>query len=166
MSVGGGGVNKTERTRRNNEIIRRAAAGEAHVLLAAEFGLSRGQIHQILYPERYAARLAVTMARKRGQIQPASACQRCNAVTAVDAHHPDYSRPLHVEWLCSTCHGIEHREGRTPLRMIRIPHPMWKRVEEVARAVSDREGRTVSASELLRRLIEQTYPAQPNEEPR
>ena len=36
-------------------------------------------------------------------------CQRCGCVTELEAHHQDYSRPLSVEWLCSTCHGLAHR---------------------------------------------------------
>lgn len=49
---------------------------------------------------------------------------------------------------------------RMPVHSVRIPDPLWSRLEEAARAVSDREGRTVSASELLRRLIDREYPEQ------
>lgn len=35
-------------------------------------------------------------------------CERCGAANA-HAHHHDYSKPLDVSWLCSTCHGLEHK---------------------------------------------------------
>lgn len=35
---------------------------------------------------------------------------RCGTDKNVHGHHHDYSKPLDVEWLCSTCHGIEHRK--------------------------------------------------------
>jgi hypothetical protein len=27
------------------------------------------------------------------------------------AHHPDYTDPLTVEWLCNSCHLKEHRKS-------------------------------------------------------
>jgi hypothetical protein len=32
----------------------------------------------------------------------------CGAAT-VEMHHPDYSRPLHVIWMCRACHLELHR---------------------------------------------------------
>jgi hypothetical protein len=26
-------------------------------------------------------------------------------------HHPDYSLPLHIEWLCTPCHSAVHLNG-------------------------------------------------------
>lgn len=36
------------------------------------------------------------------------ACEVCGAPNT-HAHHDDYSKPLEVRWLCSTCHGQEHK---------------------------------------------------------
>jgi ribosomal protein S27AE len=57
---------------------------------------------------KHRARLAVTHAIERGTLvrEPCEACGREPA----QAHHDDYSKPLDVRWLCSTCHGIEHRK--------------------------------------------------------
>lgn len=35
-------------------------------------------------------------------------CKYCNS-THTQMHHPDYSQPLYVVWLCRTCH-IEHHK--------------------------------------------------------
>lgn len=34
-------------------------------------------------------------------------CQVCGS--EAEAHHPDYSKPLEVMWLCVPHHGAEHR---------------------------------------------------------
>lgn len=55
---------------------------------------------------RRRARRAVRVAVRRGLLAR-SACQRCGA-TPAQAHHPDYARPLDVEWLCVPCHADAH----------------------------------------------------------
>lgn len=58
------------------------------------------------------AHRAVYAAIKRGELIRPSACNKCGAHVEdgaiIHAHHPDYSEPLFVEWLCTRCHGIEH----------------------------------------------------------
>lgn len=39
------------------------------------------------------------------------ACQHCGRSDS-QAHHEDYSKPLDVMWLCSTCHGALHAQKR------------------------------------------------------
>jgi len=57
------------------------------------------------YRERKVARSSARHALLRGEIQP-SAC-RCGNPNA-QMHHPDYSKPLEVVWLCTGCHRLEH----------------------------------------------------------
>jgi hypothetical protein len=45
-----------------------------------------------------------------GRIIRPSKCSRCGRVVFVNAHHPDYSKPLSIIWLCSRCHGLIHRK--------------------------------------------------------
>ena len=58
------------------------------------------------YPERYRANSLVAAALKTGRLvkQP---CAHCGAAE-VEAHHPDYSRPLDVVWLCPADHKAIH----------------------------------------------------------
>lgn len=58
------------------------------------------------YPEKRKARTAVSNALRDGRLfkQP---CQVCGN-TKSEAHHPDYSKPLEVEWLCKLHHEEVH----------------------------------------------------------
>lgn len=59
-------------------------------------------------PERYAAKLAVRNAVRRGDLSRPSRCENCGERRRLNAHHPDYSKPLEVKFLCHRCHGDEH----------------------------------------------------------
>lgn len=39
-------------------------------------------------------------------------CERCLLVKTLQRHHPDYSQPLLIEWLCKRCHAVADRERR------------------------------------------------------
>lgn len=55
----------------------------------------------------------------RGKVSRKTRCERCGEMpppfkdgrTAIQAHHPDYSKPLEVLWLCQRCHHKEHQHG-------------------------------------------------------
>ena len=51
---------------------------------------------------------AVEVALKRGTMTRASECSRCGETYGIEAHHPDYDKPLEVIWLCVKCHAKEH----------------------------------------------------------
>jgi hypothetical protein len=36
-------------------------------------------------------------------------CEVCGLICKPHGHHPDYSKPLKVIWVCTSCHGKEHR---------------------------------------------------------
>jgi hypothetical protein len=57
------------------------------------------------------ARFAVAAAVRSGRLVPPRECGRRRRTRKLNAHHADYSRPLDVEWLCTECHGREHRRG-------------------------------------------------------
>lgn len=61
-------------------------------------------------PEKRAAYSMVANAIKRGDLVKGP-CEGCGKPPSrrVHAHHADYSKPLEVRWLCTHCHGLEHR---------------------------------------------------------
>lgn len=64
-----------------------------------------------LSPERafkQNARKKLARALKSGKVKKLP-CRDCNELN-VEAHHPDYSKPMEVIWLCKKHHGEIHRE--------------------------------------------------------
>ena len=51
------------------------------------------------------AKAAILRAFRSGALVRPGACSECGADCKPDAHHPDYSKPLDVVWLCRTCHA-------------------------------------------------------------
>ena len=60
------------------------------------------------FPEKYKARTAVSNAIACGTLTADKECNRCGSDGLLHGHHPDYSKPLEVEWLCVPCHTKEH----------------------------------------------------------
>lgn len=56
---------------------------------------------------------------RRGDVKRQYVCERCGATgtfsdgrTKIQAHHPDYNKPLDVMWLCQKCHHKWHEEHK------------------------------------------------------
>lgn len=65
--------------------------------------------------ERTMARAILNAAVKGGRLRRPARCEVCGGMASVHGHHPNYSKPLAVEWLCTLCHGKKHRiEFRRP----------------------------------------------------
>jgi len=50
----------------------------------------------------------VYQAKRHNLISKPDKCEVCNTVEQLVAHHPLYSYPLDVVWLCRVCHGKLH----------------------------------------------------------
>lgn len=61
------------------------------------------------YPEKHRVRSITSSAVKSGKLVRPKVCSICNGnETRIEAHHPDYSKPLEVVWMCVLCHNAEH----------------------------------------------------------
>ena len=61
------------------------------------------------FPERLRVRGQVARAIKKGILIRPKKCSRCNEDNkTIRAHHPNYSNPLNIIWLCKSCHQREH----------------------------------------------------------
>jgi hypothetical protein len=58
-------------------------------------------------PEKYKAQQIVNTQIKLGKIER-SFCKVCGKTCNIQAHHPDYSKPLKIIWLCPIHHKQEH----------------------------------------------------------
>lgn len=90
--------------------------------------------------QRIAANVAVGRAIKDGRLVKPDACEGCGVKAWVPgdngarrferrlhAHHFDYSLPLEVVWICTSCHGTVHRR-------------LYERVCSICRQVFTTEG--------------------------
>ncbi len=68
------------------------------------------------------ARSKVSAEVKAGRITRPDNCSRCKSPCKPEAHHPDYSKPLDVVWLCDQCHDEESRPARLQAAQDRRKH--------------------------------------------
>ena len=61
-------------------------------------------------PQKYWAHAALRSGLRRGLVQR-QACEVCGEPDS-EAHHPDYHRPLAVQWLCRAHHKQAHAEEK------------------------------------------------------
>lgn len=89
---------------------RRDAEGETSPsALARRWGIPKQDAWQVIHRNKSAAHSAVRYALSKGIIVKPAECQKCKKVSVrLQAHHPDYSKKLDVEWYCSLCHSIVH----------------------------------------------------------
>jgi hypothetical protein len=65
--------------------------------------------YRIRNPEKEIAHSIVRKAIRLGELVRPEICPGCDETIFVEAHHNDYKKPLEINWLCSKCHGLEHR---------------------------------------------------------
>ena len=70
------------------------------------------------YPHKKRAQGKANKAERRGVLVKPNNCEDCGVESVrLQKHHPDYSQPLLVTWLCMKCHGKAHRlPFGTPIR--------------------------------------------------
>lgn len=72
------------------------------------------------------ARTKTKVAIKQGLLVPPIDCNLCQERPYNEVHHPDYSKPLVVLWLCTRCHRRTHENiRRVELGKKPIPLEYW-----------------------------------------
>lgn len=66
------------------------------------------RLHRARNPLKAAARAKLQYAVRLGRVVKPDHCSSCLNGGKIQAHHPDYSKPLDVVWLCIKCHEGEH----------------------------------------------------------
>lgn len=56
------------------------------------------------------ARARLAYAVKIGKIEKPDKCSICESKTKIEAHHPDYKKPLEIIWVCFQCHREKYHE--------------------------------------------------------
>lgn len=69
--------------------------------------LSRAWSQRNIHKKRSQSK--VQTAISNGMIQKPSRCVICLEEGQIQGHHPDYSKPLEVMWLCVKCHAKIHK---------------------------------------------------------
>jgi hypothetical protein len=90
---------------RKNEARAQSKCEKCHAAYMAEWRKTHPLEGDSLKKAR--TRSYTKMLVKRGTIKRAP-CQKCGEVNS-EVHHPDYSNPRLVEWLCRPCHLELHR---------------------------------------------------------
>ncbi len=61
------------------------------------------------------ARRAINNLIQSGKLIRPNCCSRCEIACSPHAHHPDYSNPFAIEWVCRKCHDKIHYQVRYDL---------------------------------------------------
>ena len=61
------------------------------------------------HPEREKAHSLFKSALRSGKVIRPAKCEMCGDSCKPHGHHPDYSKPYDVIWLCSSCHSLLHK---------------------------------------------------------
>ena len=86
------------------KVLELRTKGFTYAAIGKRYGVTRQRAHQIYRPKQEAAHALVKIAIAGGFLVRPAKCQKCGKKKWVEAHHPDYDKPLDIEWLCIKCH--------------------------------------------------------------
>lgn len=91
--------------------IRRMRERMTLIEIADAMRLNIETLKRFANPDKTNARFKARMAFLSGELKQKD-CEHCGRKKS-EMHHPDYTKPLDVIWLCKPCHGREHRRINT-----------------------------------------------------
>lgn len=94
------------------------------------------------------ARQAVARAIRLGKLKRGR-CEKCGTRRDVHGHHPNYSRPLHVRWLCRSHHEALHAQKNPGNDYVRMT--IWFTPEQKEFVLS------MGGSSYVRKLADDYY---------
>ena len=92
---------------RNRDKILQKARYYRSTMAGKKTDLESHKRYRLKYPEKRRAHQIVMLSILLGYLKR-EPCKQCGAEKS-QAHHPDYSQPLLVEWFCDSCHKKEHQ---------------------------------------------------------
>lgn len=99
--------------------VKKTRNAKQQAIRSSERRRERGDLNPRYSPRDF-ARMKVSKAVKRGVLVRPTACSKCgDGDRKVFAHHPDYSKPLEVVWLCQPCHTRLHHGTLKPDDVLR-----------------------------------------------
>lgn len=99
------------KSNRKHAVERRAYAKERYQKYGARRSPDYCLINQLWRkqnPEKVNAKAKVERAVRKGKLVRPDECSICAKTGWIVAHHPDYTKPLEVQWVCNSCHRKIH----------------------------------------------------------
>jgi recombinational DNA repair protein (RecF pathway) len=130
-------------------------------------------------PFKARARRLLREAILAGTVEKPALCVSCGWEGVLHGHHADYNKPLAVEWLCSICHGLRHRQeidpgpnGFSPLTKLKLCSACWRYKCTCARAAlrdtvpAEEPNPPVDLMAALKEALAKRVQTAPDEEPK
>jgi len=109
-------IREYDRNRPNREERLAQVRAWAHTPEGREITERSKQAWDARNPHKKKASGSVNSAVRTGRLNKPNRCERCGGSGKIEGHHPNYSKPLEVMWLCESCHKQEHKNRRAMLR--------------------------------------------------
>ena len=104
---------KESAKKRRQKYLSKPANRERYLAAMARYRKTKAfkdsvQKYRKQHPERRDASIAINNAVAAGKIIRPGSCTVCGRKCQPEGHHPDYSKPLEVIWVCRECHLDYH----------------------------------------------------------
>lgn len=99
-------MDECEREDSINELLETVSKKNKKIIDRSRYNHEYYQKHKLENRSRKLFRYHI----KAGNVKESNICEECGSMKYIEAHHPDYSKPLDVIWMCKKCHKRIHKE--------------------------------------------------------